>query len=303
MKHTDKVLADIYSSHKGDNIHAEYFIKHYQKTYEEFEETQDWEDENESVEDHALNYCLKYYLPIFLKYLKIGHGPIWSNEIAESVEDEPQAILDTYHKIKKENPVLAKSEIELYAESLSKDKLFIKYYLFLMNHDYLIDVEERAFNYVKIFNEQIALGKSEVYSHEYSDLMVSKIYTKIFCEAYAFSYDDSHKKNKSKKYSVLYADKFADYVANNYSELSETKEDEDFIFFHERIIGIMKAWEYTEINKTTNGNTFIDIYEAEHINTYFSENSNSEMTNEEKDSFVLKKTLEKFKNIEINNKI
>lgn len=75
MKHTNKELTGIYSNYKGDKIHAEYFIKYYEISYDDFGVNQDWEDESESLEAHTLNFCLEFYLPIFLKYLKIGHNP------------------------------------------------------------------------------------------------------------------------------------------------------------------------------------------------------------------------------------
>lgn len=243
MKHTNEELKEIFSSHKGDNIHAEYFLKKYETSYNEFEIDDDWEDESESIEEHTLNFCLEFYLPIFLKYLKIGHNPSWANEIALSCEEESIAVLDTYHKIKKENPALAKSEIELYSNSLSNEELFIKYYLFLMEHDYVINVEERAANYVKLFKEEIASGKSEIYAHEYADNRVSSEgFSEFYCEAYATYYEKSIAEGKSKEYAEIYAEKMGDYLANNFSKLSQIKNDFDFDVSHEQILKEMKEW-------------------------------------------------------------
>lgn len=217
MKHTNTELIEIYTNHKGDNLHAEYFIAVYENAFEDFYENQDWEDENESVKEHTLKFCLKLYLPIFLKYLKIGHHPIWANEIADSAEDEAKAIIITYHKLKKENPELAKKELEIYVNSLSNDESFIKYYIFLMEHDFEKNLEERAFNYVKIFKEQIANGKSEIYAHEYADCSVSTMrYSKSYCEAYAFGFDESIKAGKDENLSRIFANKFSDFVVNGF---------------------------------------------------------------------------------------
>lgn len=244
MKHTNEELTEIYSSYKGDKIHAEYFLKTYETSYDDFEKDEDWEDESESLEEHTLNFCLEFYLPIFLKYLKIGHNPSWANEIALSCEDEQIAVLDTYHKIKKENPAFAKSEIELYGKSLSNEERFIKYYLYLMEHDYVIDVEKRAANYTKLFKEEIVSGKSEIYAHEYADNRVSSEgFSEFYCEAYATYYEKSLNEGKSKEYAEIYAEKMGDYLANNFSNLSQIKNDFDFDVFHEQILKEMKEWE------------------------------------------------------------
>lgn len=217
MKHTNTELTDIYSNYKGDSLHAEYFIAVYEKSYEEFEKFQDWEDENESVEEHTLKFCLELYLSLFLKYLKIGNGPEWSNEIADSVEEESNAVLYTYHKLKKENPDLAKKELGIYAKSLSNDECFITYYIFLMEHDFAKNIKERAFDYSKIFKEEIANGKSEIYAHEYADCRVStEGNSKLFCEAYAFAYDKSIREGETENFSRDFSDKFGDFVVNGY---------------------------------------------------------------------------------------
>lgn len=161
-----------------------------------------------------------------------------------SCEDEQVAVLDTYHKIKRENPTLAKSEIELYSKSLSNEERFIKYYLFLMEHDYVIDVEERAANYTKIFKEEIASGKSEIYAHEYADNRVSSEgFSEFYCEAYATYYEKSLNEGKSKEYAEIYAEKMGDYLANNFSKLFQIKNDFDFDVSHEQILKEMKEWE------------------------------------------------------------
>ena len=225
MKHTNTELTEIYTYHKGDSIHAEYFIAQYEKAFEDFNECQDWEDENESVKDHTLKFCLKYYLPVFLKYLKIGNSPIWANEIADSAEDESVAIVQTYQKLKKENPEEAKMDIEVYAKSLSNDELFLKYYLFLMEHDCVLDVEERAFNYVKIFKEQIVIGKSEIYSHEYADCRVSsEKYAAKYCECYAFAYEKALKEGKTEEYSRVFADRFGSFGCGNFYDFINSKD-------------------------------------------------------------------------------
>ena len=244
MKHTNEELTEIFTSHKGDKTHAEYFIKKYETSYNDFEIDDDWEDESESLEEHTLNFCLEFYLPIFLKYLKIGHNPSWANEIALSCEEESLAVLDTYHKIKKENPALAKSEIELYSKSLSNEERIINYYLFLMEHDYVINVEERAANYTKLFKEEIASGKSEIYAHEYANNRVNSMgYSEFYSEVYATFYEKSLNEGRAKEYAEEYAEKMGDYLANNFSNLSQIKNDFDFDCYHEQVLINMKEWE------------------------------------------------------------
>lgn len=224
MKHTNKELIEIYSTHKGDNIHAEYFIKIYEISYDEFEKDQDWEDENESVASHTLNFCLVHYLTAFLKYLKIGHNPIWADKIANSIEDD--VIIDAYKEIKKENPELARKEIETYCKSLSSDENFKSHYLYLIEEGNFEDAEERAFEYTNLHNEQISLGKSEIYAREYARLRISlSRFPEIYYESYAFAYELSINEEKTENNSRDFADQFASYAYQGVLGLMMLKND------------------------------------------------------------------------------
>ena len=247
MKHSENELTEIFYNKIGYKEHANYFIELYNSSYDQFEIDDDWQDESESIAEHTLQSCLDFYLDYFIKYLKIGHNPNWANEIAILLRQtvyEPDAVVETYHKIKKENPALAKSEIELYSKSLSNEERFIKYYLFLMEHDYVINVEERAANYTKLFKEEIASGKSEIYAHEYANNRVNSMgYSEFYSEVYATFYEKSLNEGRAKEYAEEYAEKMGDYLANNFSNLSQIKNDFDFDCYHEQVLINMKEWE------------------------------------------------------------
>lgn len=248
MKHTNEELIEIYSSNKGDDIYSEYFIKQYEFAYGVFDEDQDWEDINESVEAHTLNYCLNDYLSHFLKCIKNGHGPVWADKFAYNIMGNEVATL-TYQEIMKENPELARFEINIYCNSLSNDDIFKNYYLFLIEKQCFRRTEQRTIEYVKIYKEQIDIGKSDFYAHHYADLRVSsKGFTVLYCEAYTITYEKALNENKSIEYAELYAEKLGSYIANHCSSFSQKDEYGDFDFFHEHILEEMREWKLKNNN-------------------------------------------------------
>ena len=253
MKHTNEELIEIYSKLKGDAIYSEYFIKNYEISYGEFDEDEDWEDITESVEAHTLNYCLKDYLPYFLKCIQNGHGPVWADKFAYNMNEDEVATL-TYQEIMGENPELARSEINIYCNSLSKDDIFKNYYLFLIEKQCFRKTEERTIEYVKTYKDQIVKGKSEFYAHQYADLRVSSMgYTELYCEAYTATFEKALNENKSIDYAESYAEKLGTYIANHCSSFSNKDEFGDFDFFHEQILEEMREWELKNNNILTLG--------------------------------------------------
>ena len=262
MKHTEKELIDIYTDVKGDALYVKYFIQFYEVCLNEFEIDNDWEEEDENIEEHTLKFCLKFYLPFFIKFLKVGHGAIWSDEIARLIEivqdstvrsyivEDP--FIDTYKKIKKENPELAWKEINIHSNSLSTDDIFKKYFLFLVENEDYKDIENRTFNYVKEYREQISLGKSEVYALEYARLIASRNLSKTYCEEFAFAYDNAINENKSIEYATEYAEKYASELVDIKRRYGFSDDKKMIGFAIEKINDYMKAWEYTTNNHSQN---------------------------------------------------
>lgn len=150
-------------------------------------------------------------------------------------------------------------------------------------------------DYKKIFAEQISLGKSEIFAHEYAQDMAEGKESEIGCYTYADAYERMLKKGKSEDYARLYAEKYSTYVANNYSNISQIEDVKDFEIAHDRIIAYMKAWEYGVAHRLKDFGKFHFWYETEYMNTYYLNDKRSSENEELLDTIVLEKALKKFK--------
>lgn len=301
MKHTEKELIEIYTGLKGDDSHFEYFLKFYEVAFQEFILSNDWEDEDESTEEHTLKFCLEFYLPFFIKSLKEGHGAIWSDKIANLVESVKDSTITTYlvenpflyayDEINKENPELAWKEINVHCNSLSNDEIFKRYYLFLIKNHYKRDMENKIFNYAQKYKEQISLGKTEVYAHEYAHLR-TEVNDEIYCEEYAFAYDKAISENKSIEYAIEYAFRYA-------SVMEDTREiyfDDDGVmidFAIAKVNAYMEVW-VSEQTQFKGFNRFAEIYEDVYFKTYFSDEERASLNIEDTNAMILKEVLERF---------
>jgi hypothetical protein len=111
--------------------------------------------------------------------------------------------------------------LRLHCKSFGGDELFEKHYLFLFEiGEGWNNPQEIALKYSRIYKQQIAKGKNEIFAHQYADLMSSNEYVEIYYKKYAYAYDEALSEGKSKEYAVLFADMYGDGAAN-YGEREE----------------------------------------------------------------------------------
>jgi hypothetical protein len=157
-----------------------------------------------------------------------------------------------------------------------------------------IDYYWRNHGEEKIYKEQLAKGKSEVYAHHYSDLMANGEYHEIYCEEYAFAYDKAISENKSSEYASVFANKYASELVDIKRRYGISEDEEMIDFAIEKVNAYMKAWQYGEENQLKDFELFAEIYENIHLNTCFLDDITENKSSEEFDKLVLEKTLERF---------
>ena len=289
--HTKDELIDLYAQMKYP---MKYFIKfesRYHECYSELfndmkdYEDDDFEDEDDTIGGTALQFASEY-LDRFMAQLNGGHGEEWAHLVAKPIEDNNTIIADAYYSM---SPELAKQELRLHCKSLGGDEFFEKYYLFLFEiGEGLNNPQKIALEYSKIYKQQIAKGKSEVFAHQYADLMSGDEFVEIYCRKYAYAYDKALSEGKSEEYAKLFADMYGDGAAN-YGE----REDKDIPeFWEEKVFAYMKGWEYATNNNLSN--EFIKIYERVYLNTVYADEPEKIPWNR-LDEYILEEALKKYK--------
>ena len=292
-KHTEEELINAYSKVKGDPEFANYFIEQYNQAFNDF--VIDVEDSDEAPSIRALDFCFEYYMPIFLEHLDKGHSAKWAHEFAFSCEEEDSIICNIYQEIKEIDHLWAQNELIIHCKSLGiTDPIQVNYYINLIDeggeHERGI---QRSETYLDIFNRELSKGKSFLYSQVYAKEKAAGIYAEIYCKAFAWAFEQIVLKNKSESFRNIFTYDFAEVIAENYHDLEQAMNDEDFCFFINPIIAEAQATDYINTHKVENPKKFktlyVDIFEN------FNALVESPLLQIEKDidDEILKLTLEK----------
>ena len=210
--HTKDELEDLYAQMEYP---MKYFIKfesRYHECYSElFNDMKDYEDDDfddkdETIGGIALQYSSEY-IDKFMIQINEGHSEEWAHIVARSMEDNSYVVVaDAYHSMPSE---LAKQELRIHCKSLGGDEFFEKHYLYLFEiGESLNNPQKIAFEYSKIYKQQISTGKSEVFAHQYADLMSGDEFVETYCRKYAYAYDKALSEGKSEEYAKLFADMY-----------------------------------------------------------------------------------------------
>lgn len=298
-KHTEEELKLIFNQENIDEKYFTKFLDNYKRAFDElFEDYKDWKDDEFEADDSVQNSALSFALMRIKNYAKQiakGHGEEWAQIIVNNSEEGEREIFFAYQDLIKINSELAKEELLIYCKSLGEDKYFEKHYIYLFEIVDEIDGRiEKAKEYSKLFKEQIAKGKSEVYAHEYSDLISEGEFHKIYCEEYAYAYDKAINEGKSERYSREFAEKYGDALVDIKRRYGITEDEEQIDFAIEKVNVYMTAWEYKEEHKLIDFQRFATIYENIHFNTYYNDEGRPEGSKQQIDMEILEKALIKF---------
>jgi hypothetical protein len=253
---------------------------------------EDWEEEGYFIHENSLKIALNY-LDIFLKQIIQGHGSEWSHLYANYLDETEIIFYHTYHDLKEINPDLARQEIITVAKSISDDEIFQTYYVNLFEN--LANPNNRietAKKYSELYKKALLNRKTEIYAHQYADLMVDidEDYNEIYCEEYAFAYDSAITQNKDEKYARYYAELYASALTDikRRAGVSENIDMQEFAIL--KIQAHMIAWEYAKDNKIKDSDRFIEIFVNVFLNYEFADLKFSDET----EKIILEKALERF---------
>ncbi|WP_426091793.1 hypothetical protein [Flavobacterium sp. DSR3-2] len=269
------------------------FKEEYDSEYKDWTE-EDYEETGESAHTSAL-FVTNLYLETFLREKSKGHDDEWSHAAAASLEDDETTYGIIYNNLFKSNPELAVKELLILSKSFGGDKLFEKHYLLLFEiGEMFSDPAERAQNYSKIYKEEIAKGKTEIYSHQYAYLISMDGYHEIYCEEYAFAFDKAISETKSEVYANIYAERYASAISDFKIRYGISENENALLYEIEEVNGYMNAWEYSEKHQLKDFHRFAEIYENVHLNTVFLSKGKYKESKEEIDSSILKEALQRF---------
>ena len=285
---------------RTQNIHTKYhalFITKYANYFKDvitdFNDYPEEDLEEDGLRERALYISLEY-MPVFIAEIEKGHSNTWADLIADSVESKDVAFQNAYTTIKKDDIKQAYKELIVHCKAVGGDALYQKQFIYLMENGGGYDKpNQSAAIYSEAYKKQISLGRSEVFAHEYADLMSMRQYSEIGCYSQAQAYDEALKQGKSKEYATLYAEKFSNFVANNFNSIAQIEDNEDFDFGHDEIIGFMKGWEYANLNGLANKDQFIRIYQNIYLNTYYADSGYLKVS-DILDDQILRMALEKY---------
>jgi hypothetical protein len=295
-RHTEEELIVIFNQENIDKKYLSIFLSNYKICFDELYE--DWKDEDfeagDSVQASALLFA-KMRVKTYTEQLAKGHGEEWAHIIANTQAEGEIAIYLAYQDLMITNSELAKKELLIYCKSLGGDKYFEKHYIYLFEIvDEINGRIDKAKEYSKLFKEQIAKGKSEVYAHEYSDLISEGDFHKIYCEEYAYAYDKAINEGKSERYAREFAEKYGEALVDIKRRYGISEDEELIDHAIEKVNVYMTAWVYKEEHKMIDFQRFATIYENIHFNTYYNDEGRPEGSKQQIDMEILEKVLIKF---------
>lgn len=241
--HSQEYLTEIFKNAGYPSQFYPRFLLRYTRAFNDLKNQYDECDEDdedcsfESIEKEVIQGALNIiteYSQIFMKEINSGHCEEWTDlvtrEYSCSYDNYDEAIYYAYIYMSKKDKELAKKELNIYRKLLGEDELFEKHYIFLCEYvgSGNTPTVEIARNYSKIYKQQIALGKSEVYSHYYAERNAYNIYPELYCSKFAYAIERAILKGFSRFNAIDIADSYANAIVNgwHYVYLHQfTKED------------------------------------------------------------------------------
>ena len=246
-KHSPDQLIAIFQKEQTDEVYFPYLLDRYNQYFRaivlDSKNYADYDIEEHEFKDRALNFTLDY-LPLFVKEMKKGHSQVWSDIVADSLEERNVTFFNAYEAVKKIDKQKAIDELLIHTRFVGGDDLHHKHLVFLMdNGGWDKDPNKAAAIYSEAHRKQIESGKSEVFANAYADHKGMQLYSEIGCYSFATAYDKAIAQGKSANYAFVYADKYSKFVANEFNTMEETVDDELYEIEHQKIIDEMAAWE------------------------------------------------------------
>lgn len=239
------------------------------------------------------------YIGFYAKSREQGFSIMWSKRYADYQisDDTRDLICRLYRAVAESSQEEADKDLTVFCRINDGDKLYEAYLKEGMaDCDGCIGktVEERAADYSRIFKEQVAKGKSELYAYHYARLMAGDFYDPIYCEDYAIAFERSILNHKSEEYANVYADKYASELIDVKARAGISENQDALSFAESKVEAYINGWEYATENNLDRKKEFIEYYEVAYLNTFYSDNPNEWNSMAECKEIALKKALERY---------
>ncbi|WP_066829606.1 hypothetical protein [Rufibacter ruber] len=248
IPHTQVELFEFYKGKGVDERYFHQFLEHYDVCFSELDgdsknfTDEDFEEDG-SVQESALRVH-SWYVDDFIIEIQKGHGEDWAHIFADSAESGESRVFRTYEDLCEKNEDVANQEIIVRGRSLGFEGHFLEYYtLYFKYGDGWAKPEEKTRNYIKVYHEQLSMGKTEPYADKYAQLTALDEYHKIYREEYAFAYAKAISEGKSEEYADIYGEKYGSALFDIKGRYGISDDEELLDHAIEKVEEEMMDWE------------------------------------------------------------
>lgn len=116
------------------------------------------------------------YIDEFIKEKNNGYSLLWLKEFVHRKLDDfdKHEVSWAYYEVRKIDPEQALRDLNLYSKLTNRDYLFVRHFTYLIKIEVLNatpSIEEQSIAYSSLYKEQINNGKTDVFAHQYADLV------------------------------------------------------------------------------------------------------------------------------------
>lgn len=234
---TQEQIDSFLSANPVINKYSSEFYSFLEQDIKEMLDTGDFSDDQlmPSAFDFAIEFFKKYDIEI-----SKGHSKEWAKTYSASMEDAPHPFNEAYLFVKGMNRDQARNELEIHCNVIGADDLYKKYFIYLMeNGEGSNDPSQKASLYSKHYKEQINIGRSELYAHQFSDMIASGESLQ-YASVFAKYYESAILEKRTAGYAYNFADAIGEFVADQFQSNYDFENDD---YFKSKLSEIMKQFE------------------------------------------------------------
>lgn len=212
---TDKLIQDAFAETSIDPKYYPQYEAEVKRRYKELQkEDPDYEESPDKDNAHVSIDLTNEYIVYYVAEIEKGHCQQWAHSFADNLvleENEESAIRSALEELNEEDK---QKELEIHANSINIDPVFVERYTFLFDLGEP-DVREKAEDYCRAYHKCIKQSKSDIYAHAYADA-VNENYYEEYCEIYAEAYEVATNHGQDDSEAYLFGDFCTDAADQGY---------------------------------------------------------------------------------------
>lgn len=194
---------------------------------------------NDQLIPSAFDFAIEYFTKYDIELSK-GHSKEWAKTYSSSMEHAPHPFNQAYLFVKDMNRDKARKELEIHCNAIGADDLYTKHFIYLMeNGEGSNDPGQQALLYSKHYKEQINIGRSELYAHQFSDEIASGESLQ-HASVFAKYYEIAILEKRTTGYAFNFANTIREFVANQFQSNYDFENDD---YFKHKLAGIKTEFE------------------------------------------------------------